>query len=777
MSNQGKKDGQEPVTGQAVPLRRPLAFNRAAVPDAATVTGDELATTAKRHQRTLAFFAAAKQDNPSIADMRRLVSSGIDLSWVGEDGDAPLHVALRLNSLQLAKDLLAAGANPRQKTRSGQTPLSLAIGLGLGVPGATLLIEGGADVNEACQVPADAELDRYAKETELWIGTRRKRGATSTPIHDALRQKDTALAVCLAAAGADTNVRSSGGYTPLHIMLMQKDMASVESLLGYGADAALKTACGVTPLSLAIDYGLGQEGCDLLLKCGADITASSTSGITDLSFGDSKILAGAIRRDGTAHDVVQDALRAGDIDLAKHLIGHGAPLNGASGDGSTALSIALKNDNLDFAGWLLDQGADPDACGKGERAYTPLQVAMWKSREMMQMLLDRGASLDAQNGDGDTALHHAVNCSRTHDVEWLVFKGADLYLKNKYGKTPLLCALDGHNGLLESADLLIARDPNLMKHWKDGKHAIHYAAESRNGERTVTKLLEYGVPARLEDEKGHMPLYYAAFEGNGTAEALIYAGALKGATDEEIETYKKKRTKGKEGYEYWHWNIPGIIDRALPKSDKLAKEAVWLERRTEKQLRDIDRRVFQALQNSGSNEHIGTLVKEGASLDARNDAGQTPLIFACMQARSDDTCEYLAKNSDLLAVDDSGRTALHYAVQHVDMGATVRYMVDNGVDVDAQDKTYGRTALMFATKGGNYVAFLMKRDADISLKDKLGLTARQIAHLHRNKYAEADIAAVEQEAKTTPRRKRPKPLRREESRFGYRFGGGMGFGW
>lgn len=770
-----KAEEVEPVTGAPVTLRRPLAFNRAAIPDAATVTVEEITVTAKRHRRTLDFFAAAELPTPDIANMRRLVHQGIDLAW-REDGQAPLHVALRLNSPDLVKELLDKGADANLRTRDGVTPLSLAIDLGLGVPAAMLLVQAGADVNQTSLQPADPALEKYAKETEFWPGTRRAFAGQSAPIHDALRKQDAELAAYLAAQGANADILNTRGYAPLHILLDQKQLAAAATLLENGADASLKTAGGVTPLSLAIDSGLGIDGAKLLLASGADIAATSTA--TGWDMFQSGAWNGTGRREGTSHDAVQDALRAKDAELARFLIENGAPLNNASGEGSTPLVIALQNRDIPLATWLLDRGADPNACGTGDHARLPLQAAIsFHGVDVMQMLLDRGAKLDAQNADGNTPLHYAVTCSHTDHVSWLVDKGADLYLKNKYGKTPLLHALEGHNSLLDCADVLIARDPDLMRHWNGGKHAIHHAAKYYEGERAVIRLLQYGVPARLLDDDGHTPLFHAAHEGNGTAEALVFAGALKGATDSEIEQYKKMRTPGKEGYAWWHWNIPALIDRALPQSEQLEKDAVAVKRKSGRMLPDIDRRLFMMLQKQGSHgDYAADLIKKGANLKARNDAGQTPLIFACMNGAPDDVCEYLAKNgSDLLAEDDNGMTALHYAAQHVEMGATVKYLVDHGADVDAQDKTYGRTALMFSTKGGNYIDFLLKRDADIELKDKTGMTALQLAQLRRCTYTEERLAKAEEAAKTTPRRKREKPRRYSDAPYGRSRGYG-GFG-
>ncbi|RKP00521.1 hypothetical protein CXG81DRAFT_892, partial [Caulochytrium protostelioides] len=57
------------------------------------------------------------------------------------------------------------------------------------------------------------------------------------------------------------------------------------------------------------------------------------------------------------------------------------------------------------------------------------------------------------------------------------------------------------------------------------------------------------------------------------------------------------------------------------------------------------------------------LLASGIDVNTRDAAGRTPLMWAAYQANSLDTLEALCWNGgDALAVDDSGFTALHWAV-------------------------------------------------------------------------------------------------------------------
>ena len=149
--------------------------------------------------------------------------------------------------------------------------------------------------------------------------------------------------------------------------------------------------------------------------------------------------------------------------LAK-IAAHGADVNarqerGSSGrgrftiTGSTPFLLAARSSDMPLARLLLDLGADPtiankDNCtpllaaagvgalGDGEEAAGTEEEAI----EMVRLLLELGADVNAVDDRGETALHGAAYQSRAKLVQFLVDHGADVHIQNRENEwtwTPL----------------------------------------------------------------------------------------------------------------------------------------------------------------------------------------------------------------------------------------------------------------------------------------------------------------------------------------------------
>lgn len=72
----------------------------------------------------------------------------------------------------------------------------------------------------------------------------------------------------------------------------------------------------------------------------------------------------------------------------------------------------------------------------------PLHFAVSSgSKEMVEMLIARGAAVDAADIFGITPLHVAAATGRTEIASVLLSRGASVNVKHRYGKTPLASAL------------------------------------------------------------------------------------------------------------------------------------------------------------------------------------------------------------------------------------------------------------------------------------------------------------------------------------------------
>jgi len=79
--------------------------------------------------------------------------------------------------------------------------------------------------------------------------------------------------------------------------------------------------------------------------------------------------------------------------------------------------------------------APPGVNDIGVFGSRPLKVAVsWGDLTAIDLLIEAGASIDEQNENGNTALHHALVMSHFHVARRLVALGADQTTRNNEGK-------------------------------------------------------------------------------------------------------------------------------------------------------------------------------------------------------------------------------------------------------------------------------------------------------------------------------------------------------
>jgi ankyrin repeat protein len=88
---------------------------------------------------------------------------------------------------------------------------------------------------------------------------------------------------------------------------------------------------------------------------------------------------------------------------------------------------------------------------------------------------------------------------------------------------------------------------------------------------------------------------------------------------------------------------------------------------------------------------VSSLLDRGADVNARNSAGQTPLLEAAQNGHVKAMGIFLSRGADVNARDDHGRTALMIAAGAEDV-KMVRLLLSKGADVNVKDES-GFTAL------------------------------------------------------------------------------------
>lgn len=218
------------------------------------------------------------------------------------------------------------------------------------------------------------------------------------------------------------------------------------------------------------------------------------------------------------------------------LLEAGAGVSVPDPDGDTALHYAAFGDQPEIMELLVSRGADVNAVNRGR--CSALHVAVNKQHVLcVSTLLDHKIDPNIQDSYGDTALHDAIG-KDSHEITELLtsIAGIDFTLKNNRGFNVLQhAALKGNNAATEK---LLAHARQLVDVKKDdGFSALHLAC--LNGHRAVaeTLLLHGNAHVDLRNNKRQTSLHLAVSQGHcPVVELLVSHKAAIDAVDEDGAT-------------------------------------------------------------------------------------------------------------------------------------------------------------------------------------------------------------------------------------------------
>jgi|HubBroStandDraft_6_1064221.scaffolds.fasta_scaffold28123_3 uncharacterized protein len=396
---------------------------------------------------TTALHWAVQANDLQLTDM--VISAGARVSAANQSGATPLLLATTNGNSAIIERLIAAGADPNAAlTKSGDTALMMAARTGnVGTVnvllnhgaqvnakeswgGTTalmwavserhpdvvrLLIERGADVNAKSNFVPSASGRGFEGTTPVAVkpgqSTEEFASGLLTPLMFAAREDDTESARLLVKAGADVNAVCGDGKDALSLALFNGSYDVASFLIDSHAKVNQADAQRFTPLFWAVDRRNMETAPNFpwmvtidplpliqkLLDAGADPNAVINS------------TPRAHMREGSPRIVFATALMraafAGDIELVKLLLAHGANPRIKSSDRETTLMAA---------------------CGTGfingyHRQRTPAERL-----EVVKTLIDLGEDVNAADSYGITPLMVAANLGDIGVVRYLIDKGADL---------------------------------------------------------------------------------------------------------------------------------------------------------------------------------------------------------------------------------------------------------------------------------------------------------------------------------------------------------------
>lgn len=242
------------------------------------------------------------------------------------------------------------------------------------------------------------------------------------------------------AEGADVNAPDeSMNISPLAWSASHGQTEATRLLIENGADVNRKDDNGSTPLHNAAVFGRAEVA-KLLVKNGANLKVRNDDGATPadalhLDWRTTGFIGSLMGVEVERENIA--GMQSGRNEIAK--------LFGVKEFDSKDIASANDLPGAVFIGDLasvkraLTDGADPNAQDP-QSGSTMLSIAsLMGHTEVVALLLERGADVNAKSRDGGTALHAAAFLGRAETVKLLLGKGADAGLRNNTGST----AIDG----------------------------------------------------------------------------------------------------------------------------------------------------------------------------------------------------------------------------------------------------------------------------------------------------------------------------------------------
>lgn len=239
---------------------------------------------------------------------------------------------------------------------------------------------------------------------------------------------------------------------------------------------------------------------------------------------------------------VSEAAARGDRNAVRSLLQQGADIDGAQGDGSTALHWAALNDDLEMVNLLIAAGANVKVTTR-EGAITPLFMACQNGNAaIIAALLKAGAPANSVKANGTTALMMAAASGSAPAVKVLLDHGASVNTRESvHGQTALMFAAALNRDAVIKVLLAAGADPNIATNVQK----MARVRFDQDGNVVEDKPAPKGSTAKSDEAMDAEAAAALAKAANETAKAeLVAFGRSLGMKTVEYRVAKSRRKAG-----------------------------------------------------------------------------------------------------------------------------------------------------------------------------------------------------------------------------------------
>lgn len=634
---------------------------------------------------------APRFDSPLITAIERKDHSSVKVlllhgASVNERvaGKTALSAAVVAGDVEMAATLLANGADPDQPGIGGRTPLRIATGL----PDDRLfrlLLDHGAD----------PVAPGTSGDTALGAAVARKEPDRAAELME--RIGDPAGRLGDAQRGTDALARA----------VQQDDVLGAQRLLEAGVNPNLVPKTNGKPLLLfAIEQAASAEMLRLLVVYGADLHPLEREHREALATGSMPSHARAVLEEARElHAKAADPLL---------LLRQMAPWRKLNEDDILLIEAAHAGD-VEHVRALLDGGANAEV--RDHRGWGLLIYAIQgRHFALIEMLLERGVSLNRPTAYGSTPLGFAIEQEDVSLVTRLLQGGADPGFSLYRSPYPVhSAALKGNAEILGS---LIDQGADVNPRLTDGRSPLHLAVEQQASD-CVELLLKAGADIEAKDEERRRPIELAAAGGDpAILKQIIAAGA----------NVHPENPRGATPLE--HALFHGRAENA----------AILRAEGAQERPEPVLGRLSVRYEGNGPLPQVGDLeslraVMEEQDFDVNAVKGAT-LLQQFLGFHYDDikpALYLIERGADIhriggrpfntlpivMAVENAMPYNGRRGLADADLISLLRVMLERGADVNSRDPLMLRTPLMYAASGArpDVVEFLLQQGADPEARD------------------------------------------------------------